>query len=222
MFRKAVLTAGLAAVTVAGLPTGVNAEAIIAFSCRASVVRVTTEGPLAGINFEPIVANPQEDPCVADEAGIGTVTLPAGLGEVSVLVAETQTTPGQNASSSARVTDVLLTVPGAPVITAEVLTAEAGAVCPPPHLSGGSTVVGLSIGGQDVDVPAGHVDISLGPAGTLHLNESTTTRGPGSGMTVRQALFLDTTLVDIVLAEAVADFEGGPTSMRPCPTTSIG
>lgn len=216
MFRRAaVVMIGLAALIAQALPA--QAHVTGRFTCRASVVRVVGEGPLAGLAFEPIVANAQNDPCVAEEAGIGRITLPADLGEVSVLFAQTETTRGQNASSRAGVADVVITVPGAPVITVEVLTAEAAATCPGPEFSGGSTVVGLTIGGVAVEVPAGHTDISLGPVGTLHLNESTTTttEDPAAGRTERQALFLDTNLVDIVIAEAVADFQGNPCKTAP-------
>lgn len=58
-----------------------------------------------------------------------------------------------------------------------------------------------------VEVPEGHADIVL-PAGlgTLHLNEQTI----ASDQITQQALFLDTNLVDIVVAEAVADRHGDP------------
>jgi hypothetical protein len=182
------------------------------FTCRARVVRVAGEGPLAEVFIEPFVANGSENPCVAESTGLIDEDLPAGLGHAAIVFASTDVSEG-GAASEAGVVDLRLLGPaGSPLeghfLEVSVLTSNAAVACSDgaPEFSGSSQVVGLSIDGQEIVVPEGnaHTDISLGPLGTLHLNEQTET----ADQITQQAVFLDTPLVDVVVAEAVADVHG--------------
>jgi len=190
------------------------------FTCRASAVRVDPDGPLNPLPvIEPIVANGQNNPCVAQNSGVlNDFAIPGGLGNASVLFAQTAT--GAGSQAQAGVADVTITVPGAPVIRAEVLTSQANAgACTtgdptPPALTGSSTIAKLTVGGTVIEPIKGpQQPIPLGPAGTLFLNQTTTsasTPGGANDTITQRALFLDTPLVDVVIAEAIADFRGNP------------
>jgi hypothetical protein len=181
------------------------------FTCRASVLRVDFQGGLASLpDLEPFVANGAEDPCTTDDAGLITEPFvipanPAGLsGSVQAVYAATAVGQG-GAFSGAGVLNVDLGVAGH-TIEVEVLTAEAMATCPGPALAGDSTVVGLVIDGQAIEVPDGHFEVTAPGVGVLHLNETTTE----PNRLTQQAFFLDTSLVDVVIAEAIVDAHGKP------------
>lgn len=169
------------------------------YTCRASLIRVT--GP-AVATFEPVVANDQEDPCMYENATVGgartnPVVLPGRLGIARGGFAEANILPP--ALAVAAVTDVTLTPPGGPEIRIQLVHSEARASCQ--ALVGDSRVVGLSIDGEAFDVPEGEQRmVDLGGA-TLVLNEQTTT----SDTITQRAAVLRTPLMDVVLAEAIAD-----------------
>ena len=203
-------------------PVGEAAAQDNTFTCRASLVRVVGEGPLAPLGtIEPVVANEQNNPCTTENAGLlNNLELPADLGVVSLLYARTNNQSGQRGTAAAGVADVLLTVPNLPVIRVEVLTAEAAATCTngQPGFTSRSRVVGLNIGGTDIAIPPGHTDIPLGPLGMLHLNETIT----GDNSITQRALWLDTTVADVIIAEAIADYRGNPcTGEPPCPPGEV-
>jgi hypothetical protein len=226
---------GAAALLLVAMFASVPATAADQFSCRASLVRVSGEGPLADVSVEPVVANDQGDPCVAEAKGIldalgvadapapfggDTYELPGELGMIQILYAETATQAGSSASARSGVAQVLLTVPGAPPVAAEVLTSRASATCEggTPTFDSSSQVLGLKIGDDaPVDVSEHQHVIDLGEV-VLHVNEKTTT--PTS--VTQQALFLDTPLVDVVIAESVADFSGDPCGGAPVPQCRDG
>jgi hypothetical protein len=189
----------------------VGAQETDRFTCRASVVRVDFQGALGAFpDVEPFVANEAGDPCTTDDAGLITEpflipTNPAGLsGSLQAVYAATAV--GQTgAFSAAGVLNVQLAL-GGHTIGVEVLTAEATATCPGPSFAGDSTVVGLTIDGQEILIPEGHFEVTIPGVGTLHLNETTTE----PNRLTQQAFFLDTALVDVVIAEAVVDAHGKP------------
>ena len=169
------------------------------YTCRASLIRVT--GPAVG-TFEPVVANDQEDPCMYENSTVGgartnPVVLPGHVGIARGGFAEANVLPP--ALAVAAVTDVTLTPPGGPEIRIRMVHSEARASCQ--ALVGDSRVVGLSIDGEAFDVPEGEQRmVDLGGS-TLVLNEQTTT----SDTITQRAAVLRTPLLDVVLAEAIAD-----------------
>jgi len=220
----------------AAIHSPVHAQTGGDFSCRASVVRVdfTNEGaggPLSALGvIEPLVANDQDTPCAPDDSSViknGTGLGP--LGSLGLLFASTDTTPNESASAEAGVLHLNLTlgnvIPGVPVIDVKVLTSNANATCVDgePQLSGESHVVKVTVGDQAIEIPppdangSNHMDIGpiplpapIGPV-TIHLNEQTTT----ANSITQQALFVDTGLVDVVVAESQADFTGNPCEVTP-------
>jgi hypothetical protein len=203
------------------------------FTCRASAVRVdpTLPAPLDGLpTVEPIVANNPNNPCKDQNSGVlNDFALPGNLGNASVLFAQTSDDAGSQAQAG--VADVTITVPGAPVIRAEVLTSQANAsACTPgssakPTLSGSSTVAKVTVGDRVIEPVAGPQTVPLGPLGNLFLNQQTTSASSGSGdpdTITQRALFLDTVLADVVIAESIADFRGNPCDNPPPPQCRDG
>lgn len=191
------------------------------FTCRASALRVDPQGPIDALpTIEPVVANEANEPCTTDNAGIlNNQALPGGLGNASVLFART-TNSATGSTAQSGVADVTITVPGAPVIRAEVLTSRAAAgectegSTTPPALNGSSTIARVTVGNQVIEpVPGTQTTIPLGPAGQLTLNQqerSASTAGGQTDTITQRALFLDTPLADVVIAESIADFRGNP------------
>lgn len=202
------------------------------FTCRASLTRVDLT--VLGVHafLEPVVANPDNDPCTTDDDGIPNqqISLQPTL-DVAVtaklLWASTVNDPRHRGVAETGVADVHITLLGQ-TITAEVLTAEAHAACVngKPQLSSTSTVVGVRVNNTVVNVPTGqeHVEVAIVDAlglhiATLHLNETI----PGSNKVTQRALWLevhadDLVSGDIVIAEAIADFTGKPCDRKAPPT----
>jgi hypothetical protein len=204
--RRSLLLVFAALLLLPLLPQSASA-AHLPLSCRASAIRVD--------GFEPVVANPNAFPCVADDAGLANVMLPGGLGEADALFAETRVVPMTRSSepqaeAESGVAHVLLTIPGLPEIEATILTSKATA-CTTCH--GRSTIASLRIGDTVIEpVPNTHQHISLGPLGTIHLNHQERTFGPQrQGCTVTQrALWVETPLGDVIVAEAFASSQAPP------------
>jgi hypothetical protein len=216
----AVLAPGLIGLTLAAGQTGGTSEVspVVSpqpegrFTCRASTVRVTGKGLLAGRVFEPFTANADGNECADEDDGVlnPALALPGGLGTVRVLFASTD---AEGRSAEAGVAQVVLTVPGAPMIRADVLTSEARTVCTAngPAFESDSNVVRLQIGATVVEVPPGPQEVAVpGVPLTLRLNQQTTTTTADSSQRVQRALFLDTPLGEVVIAESVADFHNNP------------
>ena len=161
-------------------------------SCRASAVRVEL------LQLEPWVANDQNVPCVAEETGLIPPTTIGPVG-AAVLFARTRVTgTGGDAFAGAAVVTI------GTAIAAQAANASAEADCSgdAPSFTSSSTVVGLTIGGQPIDVPPGHFEIAIPLVGTLHLNETIST--PTS--VTQRAIWLDSPILDdIVVGEAEAD-----------------
>ncbi|MPZ19391.1 MAG: hypothetical protein GEV06_15965 [Luteitalea sp.] len=188
-----------------------------AFSCRASVLN------LAGV--QPVLANAFDVPCQDEHRTLAQVTLSAGLLAVNVkgLDALTDQTPddlesadpapGDIGVAQSRVDAVTISTLGLN-IALELIYSDAAAQCVEgpggltPQLSSSSSVAGLSINGVPITVGSAPLSIPL-VIGTLHLNHTVTT---GNSVTQR-AVFLDTLLTDVIIAESKANFEG--TSAHP-------
>lgn len=181
------------------------------FSCRASALRV-----VAGTTIEPVVANAPDSPCApASDSIVNTTT--AGPVTVDVALAATDQKPanlasapaaeGDNATAGSSVSNPVIALPGL-AISASVLTATAAYTCTngQPVPSGSTVVTNLTVNGTTIPVLGGPQTVPLGPLGNLFLNQ--TVQEPNRITT--RALNLDTPVVDIVIAEAIADIKGNP------------
>jgi hypothetical protein len=151
------------------------------------------------------------------DSSAGLPTVPAGPATARALYAQTDQTPnsigssllpaGQGVTKSDAGVATLVLAGGGHVITADALTSHAQFVCVGGRkhavASGSSNVVNLKIDGQGVTVPGGPQSISFGPLGTLYLNQQIASGFPDR--LVQRALFLDTDLVDVVVAESKVD-----------------
>lgn len=194
-----------AALMAAMLGVSAASAAAATSTCRASAVRVT----VLGVVVEPVVAG--GSPCPTASAGVGPIVLPAGLGSVSLLPSSTRTYGVGHPVAETTVTNVVVSLPGLPVISANVLSsrAEAGACANgSPALSSSSQVLGLKIGGTSYTI-SGPRTISLGLLGSLALNQRTTS----NGTITQRALVLQTVFgTSVVIAESRAGFING----NPC------
>ncbi|MPZ51097.1 MAG: hypothetical protein GEU75_17665 [Dehalococcoidia bacterium] len=187
------------------------------FSCRASVLHL--------LSNEPVIANDPDVPCEDDHKALAAVNLSAGLLSIkaNALDALTDQTPNQLESAlpaagdegraEATVASVTISTVGLQieidVIHSRALAeCESDAVGLSPHLSGSSSIAGLSINGVPIEVGADPISIPL-IIGTLNLNDTVTT----DNSVTQRAVFLDTLLTDVIIAEAQANFEG--TSVHP-------
>lgn len=180
------------------------------FSCRASAVRVSLPGlpPLIQpFTLEPFVANQNGSPCTTDSKAL---LQPTTIGPVaaSILTATTSSTNGGHAAAS--VAGAVVGVPGLPVISAQVLQSRADASCAGVHptLSGSSTVLTLKIGTSTITLPNDDAPatIPLGPLGNIFVNQQTVS----NGQLTRRALYVDSPLAKVAIAESIADIEGSP------------
>jgi hypothetical protein len=218
-------------VTLLALPAVADAQTRQGdFSCRASALRV---GP--PVNSEPTVAN-SSGPCEDELSQLADVT--AGPAAATALKAETKMTPdnpqtvppaaGDNGVADALVATADIDV--GPGISAEVLRATAQVVCGPfhPTLESFSSVAVLKLGGMTVPVTQQQAIPLL--VGFLRVNW--TVNEPGK--VTRRALWVDLapsgTMTtgdpagpDIIVSEAIADFEGNPClAAEPKPQCSNG
>lgn len=188
------------------------------FTCRASALRVDH---LLSQLFEPVVANPPEDPCATDnKVLLGVLALDISA---TVLVADTedQEAPVTSEGIAAEV-DIL------DLVSAEVLEAVARvrSVKGKCELSSESSVASALVQGTSFDLVKDHLDIPIIGVGTLHFNETLGGPNPTSGpddlnRITQRALWLQITnplvqqltgVEEVVVGEAIADFEGG----NPC------
>lgn len=177
------------------------------FTCRASVLRFDGAGLLDALDLEPIVSNPDNDPCVTDSDGLST--LPGPL-TARVLQSSTENRD-DGATSKASGADVILTG-GTTSLIIRAASSRADVTCTDgqPTFSGSSEVVGVTIiqlGQLPRVIPVGGPNqvITAGPISVV-LNEQTTT--PDS--LTQRAVSADTPLGDLVVAESIADVNGNP------------
>jgi hypothetical protein len=176
------------------------------FTCTASALRV------ALLDLEPFVANPGNSPCADDSEGLINVQNPGGAPvRAGVLFATTDADPDGNPGARSEAGAFALTLgSGVQSISVQMLTAESEATCQggQPTLSGSSQVVGLTAGGMPIIVTGDPQTVPLGPLGTIFLNEKV--GGTGTGTITTRALRYEGPLMEIVVGEATADFEGDP------------
>lgn len=225
---RCVLTA-MGAASVVWLTLPASAFAVpdgSSFSCRASAARVALTGlPV----LEPFVANSPYSPCSTDSTNVITPTTIGPL-NVNVINVNTEQVPttlgsaslvdGDHATASSTVSNPTLTL-GSLTIHADVLDASVGYTCHHgvPVASNSGDVVNLVVNGQAITIPQGiNQSISLGPLGTLTLNEVDTT---ATGI-IRRAVDLTTPLGAVVIGEAEAAITANPCQPQPTPGTGSG
>ncbi len=187
-----------------GLAAG-PASAAGSFGCRGSAVRLTG---LGAVNLEPAVANGPGTPCAAGSTSV--VNLPPPLNSALGLTAATaQTSVGATGvtAQSGVIAPLFLGGPGA--IQVQSLTAKAQESCVDgtPIPSGGSAVVGLTVGGKSYGTVTSPETINVPLVGTLYLNQTVS----GAGDLAQRALELSTPAgTDLVLGEASVGAVGNP------------
>jgi hypothetical protein len=205
---------GAAIVDGAGQGKILDNERAGSFSCQATAVKI------AGLKAAQ--ANPADVPCADDVATVAQSTLNAGIVKVqtSLLDARTEQTPdnlssappavGDNGSAKA-VIDSTKIIVGLVVIELGVIKSSASATCvkEPDGLkatfAGASSIASMKINGVPVTVGTAPLTIPL-VVGSLRINSTQTT----GNTIVQRAVFLDTLLTDVVLAESKANVEGQP------------
>ncbi|HVE45840.1 MAG TPA: hypothetical protein VNA57_03705, partial [Acidimicrobiales bacterium] len=186
-------------------------------TCRASAVRFEGAGLLQGVLVEPIVASP-EDECTADVEGIlddtfggplagRTLELPGGLGTVRALYAETQA----DGTSEAGVLRTTLTIDPLPPIVVDALMAQSEAACDgdDPVFDGESRIARVDLNADDevdpvVDIRTEQTLINNLAGVTVIANQQTVT----DDTIVQRALFVETPVGTLVVAEAISDIHG--------------
>lgn len=217
--RGAAAVAIALAGTVAGAATAGAQATAVSFSCRASAAWVTLPpaAPLLQPNpvLEPFVANKADSPCRTDNQHVLAPTTVATVVTADVIDATTTASPrtpaaeGQGVKSSASVTHPTIRLPGL-TIAADVLEANATATCRAgqPQLGSSGKVVQLTINGNTQAIPPNdNQAIPLGQLGTLTLNQVDTST---PGTLIRRALYLDSPLAKIAIAEAKVGIAGAP------------
>jgi len=213
-------TVNLSAPTGAAIVDGVGQGKILdnerdgTFSCQATAVKI------AGLKAAQ--ANPADVPCADDVKTVAQVTLNAGLVKVqtSLLDARTDQTPdnlnsappaaGDSGAAKAVIESTKIFV-GPVVIELGLIKSSASATCTSgpgglaAKFASASSIASLKINGLPVTVGTAPLTIPL-VVGSLQLN-STQTSG---GTVIQRAVFLDTLLTDVVLAESKANVEGQP------------
>jgi hypothetical protein len=204
-------SAGVFLVDGQGVGTIVDDDRDGFFSCTATGADV--------IGITAAVANPANLPCADDSETVASVSLNAGLINVStgILTAKTDLTPddqttapaaGDRAESTARVDKTTISTLGLK-IELGVIQSQATASCVAgpgglqPGFAGSSTIASLKINGVPVTVGSAPLTIPL-VIGSLKLNSTTV----ANGVVTQEAVTLDTALAHIVLAKSQADVHG--------------
>ncbi len=188
------------------------------FTCKASALRIDQ---LLGQILEPVVANPPEDPCKTDNKVFLGFHFPNSQSpdiSAEVLVAATEDSKAPvTAEGFAAGVDIL------GLVSAEVLdaTARVKSVSGKCVLSSESSVTSAVVQGQPIELIDDHLDIPIPLVGTLHFNETLA----GTNKVTQRALWLQITnpllqqttgVEEVVVGEAIADFEGGnPCAKKP-------
>lgn len=164
-------------------------------TCQANPVRVS----LLGSNLTPLSAGSATGPCVTQDA---TIVKSTTLGPViaAASAAGTVASPGAAFATTFLVPAAVI-LPGL-AISATAIDSLVQTRCFNPT-NAGSRVVGLTINGRAVQIPANDapVHIPLGGLGWIDLNQVQVT--PEGGGFAR-AVYIHTILGDVVLGESVA------------------
>jgi hypothetical protein len=161
-------------------------------------------GPLGGPTFlsntgEISTTSASDTPksLVGASAGTSGANFTASLLNADVKTAS-GTPPGSDATASAA--SVNITIPGAPVIHADLLSSSSRSTCT--GSSGSSQITNLTIGGSSVPVgSAPNTSIPLGLLGSITVNEQT----PVSGGLLVNAMHVKVLGTDVVVASARSD-----------------
>jgi hypothetical protein len=194
-----------------GIGTIVDDDRDGTFSCTATAADV--------IGVTAATANLQDMPCADDTDTVASVSLDAGLINVSAhaLTASTDVTPddltlapaaGDQAASAARIDGTTISTLGLNVRLGAIQSrASVSCVAGPdgltPSFAGSSDVASLSINGVAVTVGSRPVTIPL-VIGSLSLNKTVV----ANGVVRQEAVALDTPVAHIVLAGSSADVHG--------------
>ena len=210
------LLTGVLVSPVPSLATGVNPDSA-RFTCRASALRADR---LLGSIFEPIVANPAEDPCKTDNKVLLEILL-GGLvnSNAAVLSATTEDTQAPVTSEAFAVDVNLLNLVSAEVLEATAIVKRVNGQC---VLSGESSVASAVVNGIPFTLVENPLDVPIPGVGTLHFNK---TLKPSPNRLIQRALWLEITnpllqqttgVEEVIVGEAIADFEGGnPCAQKP-------
>lgn len=180
-----IVLAALAAALALGAAAAQTASADN-FTCRGSALRVDALVATLGLDAEPVVANPAQDPCAGETRSL--VTLPGALAAVAdggVAEAETTVSAG-GASAMGQIRDVRLLGLLLGGVGARALQATAGYQCVngSPVAQSGGQVAGLTLFGSPVADTGGPVTLDLRVTvpplidvrlGSVSLNQTTTT-----------------------------------------------
>ena len=199
-------------------PAGADHEGTSGFTCRASFLRITLDGETVA---EERVANPDEDPCMTDQAvGLGIVREgdPAGADFVAFFgFAATEAHPegatrAEATSGGGRIVllDGLIEVP---IAMSSARVRDEGESC---SLESNFVVGGAVVGGIPVTLESGG-SVPLPGGGFLRHGEERfeDTDGDGeSDRVIRRALRITVGqkglgVLEIVVAESIADFQPG-------------
>lgn len=193
------------------------------WSCRASSIRITNPG-IVPLLIEPSVANGQDTPCRTDSDAIVDF---AGFTPLNVNadVASADTAAGPPPTADASVANLsAFSGTSLPATSATLLAAHAEGSCGGPYgfnpqLSGTSTVVDATVG------PIGPINgdqsqtLTIPMVATVYFNRQIVTTAANGQRLTRRALEIRTNdplsalgvyIPDVVVAEAIANYEGNP------------
>ena len=184
------------------------------FTCRASALRADK---LLGSIFEPVVANPAEDPCKTDSKVLLEVLLGTNS-NIAVLGALTEDTKAPVTSQAFAVDVNLLNLVSAEVLEATARVKSVNGQC---VLSSESSVTSAVVNGIAYNLVNNHLDVPIPGVGTLHFNH--TQKSPNKitqralWLQITNPLLQETTGVkNVIVGEAIADFEdGNPCAQKP-------
>lgn len=246
--RRGRLVAACMLGTLAGFVPTANADTTLpVWTCRASAAYVESEPLLGTQRVEPVLANgfpsrtaPDAEVCATQNTGVQNIDVPEGespLLSLQAASASTEISPeigaarDQTASADAGIAETVRVNVGDLTIDAELITATAEGKCVggEPQLTGSSTIVALSIGGQPpipIPDPGAPFELDLGVA-KIALNQRTVTTAPnGDQKLTQQAAVIevpsDGSLARVVLGEAQVDFHGDVCAAEVVPTCPAG
>ncbi len=208
VLRRSALTSVVAVVFATLLmPAGASAQGPDAtFKCRSSVARVST--PLLATPLEPLIANPNENPCADDSAGVNNLQIPPGDSPlVTTTTASARTDvlcrnddpnpdvdppdndacdPGfrsfeQQVVARADVEDLAVNIPGL-ALRARAANTRVRASCNDAGvatLESSSNLVELTVNGERIQIPEGGEPMTLNLGLiTIFINERMGNEGP--------------------------------------------